>query len=83
MNEICPICRGEYAPQIDLTERVKCKCGATADTSVIMEFNQALELLLEWQKSIIGRVLVKPEPKYLDWFVKLNRDTNSFLLKEY
>jgi len=79
---ICPICRQEYDPPIHLTARVECACGAEADTNILVEFNQALALLREWQKAISGRAFVTPETEYIDWFVNLNRTTNSFLSKE-
>lgn len=40
-----------------------------------------LELLKEWRRAFIDKVICKPEKGYLDWFVKLNRDTNTIITK--
>ena len=75
---ICPICRQEYDPPIYLTARIKCGCGAEADTNIIIEFNKALSFLRSWREAFCERVFMRPEPERLDWFVKLTKDSNRF-----
>ena len=79
MNKICPICRKEYDPPIDFTESVQCSCGLKADTEILIEFNKALNLLIEWRKAFAERVFMKPEKEYLKWFVNVTKNTNEFI----
>ena len=47
----------------------------------IEELEKSLKLLEQWITVINGKVFCKPKPKYLKWFVKLNRDTCVFIEK--
>ena len=60
---IFPCCKKELPAPLDLMpEKIWCPCGQSYLPSVVIEFNEMIDIIKDWGRVVSGKALIKAEP---------------------